>query len=275
MYLTWSTAGALKSAKTPIFDGLDDLAAMPVNTFELFGFPEHIDVSDAVALNRLLDELGQRGLHIQSIHAPSWGAGGVYDLSSLDEATRDKAVHWHQATLRAARLLGAGYITIHGGDRIEEPDQRPRHIEAAIQSIGRLVPLAEQLEVTIALENILDPYLPRDLSEAVALVEGVDSERFRMIFDIGHAFLSDGLDAWLARFDDFPFCAVHATDNHGRVRNTSNDDEHLFPGRGIIPWEEVIGEVHRLGFDGPLTIECALDDELYPWFHNLVVRHQT
>ena len=51
-----------------------------------------------------------------------------------------------------------------------------------------------------------------------------------------------------------------------------SDDEHLFPGEGIIPWAKVLIKMRKLGFDGPVTIECPLKQELMRKFTNLVCR---
>jgi sugar phosphate isomerase/epimerase len=64
--------------------------------------------------------------------------------------------------------------------------------------------------------------------------------------------------------------AVHATDNHGRIKGEHVDDEHLFPGEGIIPWSQVLTKMRKLGFDGPVTIECPIKPELMQQFADLV-----
>src|SRR4030065_13482 len=42
---------------------------------------------------------------------------------------------------------------------------------------------------------------------------------------------------------------VHASDNHG------DEDDHLVPGRGGIPWKEVYALLREIGFPGPFTGE--------------------
>ena len=271
MYITMSSAQNGPVGKQPLLESLDLLERLPIRRFEVFGFPEHLDVRDAALVKQAAKEGLRRGLRWESIHAPAWK--GPYDLSSLDETTRREAVNWNAAAIRAIRELGGAYCVTHGGDRIENPDERPARLAQAARSFQDLLPIAEKEQIVIALENILDPYSPRCLAESVQLMKDAKSTWFRPIFDVGHAFLSDGLDVWLDAIAQpgWDIIAVHVTDNHGRVRNTSDDDEHLFPFRGVIPWDEVFQKIRTTGFDGAVTIECPMDDELFPRFRKLVL----
>jgi sugar phosphate isomerase/epimerase len=271
MYFTIGTSQGSLMSQQPLIDNLDKLEALPIRRFEVFGFPEHLDVRDSAAVVKVAKEGRRRELHWESIHAPAWQ--GPYDLSSLDEDVRHEAVQWNAATIRAIRELGGQYCVTHAGDRIEDPDERPKRLAQSARSFAELLPIAEEQQIPIALENILDPYAPQCLAETVTLMKEVSSSWFRPIFDVGHAFLSDGLDLWFDAIakPDWDIIAVHVTDNHGRVRNTSNDDEHLFPFQGIIPWEDVFKRIRQSEFDGPVTIECALDNELFPRFEKLLL----
>lgn len=271
MFITMSSAQYGSAGKQPLLDILDHLETLPIRRFEVFGFPEHLDVRDAALVTRAAKEGARRGLRWESIHAPAWK--GPYDLSSLDETARREAVNWNAAAIRAIRELGGRYCVTHAGDRIENPDERPARLAQSARSFQELIPIAEKEQIVIALENILDPYAPRCLAESVQLMKDARSPWFRPIFDVAHAFLSDGLDAWYDAIAQpgWDIIAVHVTDNHGHVRNTSDDDEHLFPLRGIIPWEEVFQNIKAAGFDGAVTIECPMDNELFPRFRKLVL----
>lgn len=271
MFFTISSAQKKPSNQYTLMETLDVLETLPIRRFEVFGFPEHLDVRDANIVEQAAKEGQRRDLRWESIHAPAWQ--GPYDLSSLDETARREAVEWNAAAIRAIRQLGGRYCVTHAGDRIENPAERPRRLAQAARSFTDLLPIAEEQQIVIALENILDPYAPSCLAETVQLMNDTSSPWFRPIFDVGHAFLSDGLDIWydaIAR-PDWDTIAVHVTDNHGRVRNTSNDDEHLFPMRGIIPWQEVFRKIKATGFNGAVTLECPMDDELFPRFKQLVL----
>jgi len=263
------SSGLATNQNLSIFNQIDDLMKCPIHNFELFGFPEHIDIKDEGQLNELKKISKKYKFHFESIHAPSWGNNGEYDLSNPNAGLREKAIAWHLAAIKAAKIIKANYVIIHGGDKVNNYKERGIRLENSVKSIKVICKEAEK--INIALENILDPYVPCNLKETLFLLSEIKSPMFHPIFDVGHAFLSDGLEPWYEAGKDFRFIAVHVTDNHGRIRNTSNDDEHLFPGRGIIPWEEVFNRLRGIGFDGPVTLECPIDNKLFAGFRKLVI----
>jgi sugar phosphate isomerase/epimerase len=42
---------------------------------------------------------------------------------------------------------------------------------------------------------------------------------------------------------------VHASDNH------AEEDDHLVPGKGSIPWGRVFGALREVEYGGPFTVE--------------------
>lgn len=269
MYITISTGFASNPAE-PIFEQIDKLRESTFSSFELHGFPEHIDIRDEQVLGRLVRMGRDNGWRFVSIHAPAWGGGGRYDLSNPDADLRNESLDWHRAALNAARFIGAEYVVVHAGEDVKDEHQRQSRLELSTQSLLKLIPLAEKLEIIIALENVLPPYLTGSLEETKYIIETVNSPWVQPVFDVAHAFLTDDLEDWFRFFASHPCIAVHATDNHGRVRGVRDDDEHLFPGEGIIPWPDVLARMRRLGFDGPVTIECPINPALLPRFTDMV-----
>ncbi|MBN1555254.1 MAG: transposase [Phycisphaerae bacterium] len=105
-----------------------------------------------------------------------------------------------------------------------------------------------------------DEHHMRDRTQQIVAREHADARAIGTVDDTGHP--KKGRHT----------AGVHVTDNHGRVRDTSDDDEHLFPFRGVIPREEVFRKIRATGFDGAVTIECPFDAELFPQFEQLVLQ---
>ncbi|MCF6176956.1 MAG: sugar phosphate isomerase/epimerase [Victivallaceae bacterium] len=232
-----------------------------ITAFELHARPEYLDITSSEELAQLKSMTDKCGWKITSLHAPAWQ--GPYDISALDEAEREEAVEWNKKTIQAVKALGGSYCVTHGGDRVEDDGERPARLQQSLKSLKEIIECAAREEIVLSLENVLPPYICQDLSETLYYQQQISSPWLRPIFDVGHAFLSDGLEPWFKVLGQFNWQAIHVTDNHGRVLNTSNDDQHLFPFEGIIPWDEVFKQLQRINFDGPITIETAIKPELF------------
>jgi len=241
--------------------GFDQLDTYGIKHFELHARPETLDINNPKEIEEIKRKFDLCGWKITSLHAPAWK--GPYDISALNEEERKEAVWWNKKTIEAVKSLEGSYCVTHGGDRVEDEGERPERLKQGLKSLGEILKFAEKEQIVLSLENVLDPYVCRDLSETLFYQDQLTSPWLRPIFDVGHAYLSDGLEPWFDILDKFDWQAVHMTDNHGRVLNTSNDDQHLFPFEGLIPWEEVFQNLRRITFDGPITIETAIKPELF------------
>jgi sugar phosphate isomerase/epimerase len=66
--------------------------------------------------------------------------------------------------------------------------------------------------------------------------------------DLGHAHI-EGSALSAVRAAAPRLIHVHASDNRGEK------DEHLVPGKGSIPWNDVTKALMETGFTGPFTVE--------------------
>ena len=56
MYFTIGTSQGSLMSQQPLIDNLDKLEALPIRRFEVFGFPEHLDVRDSAAVVKVAKE---------------------------------------------------------------------------------------------------------------------------------------------------------------------------------------------------------------------------
>jgi sugar phosphate isomerase/epimerase len=268
MYFSTNLDGFVENRHYVENAGFDLIETYGIKHFELHARPEMLDINNPQEIAEINRIFKACGWILTSLHAPAWQ--GPYDLSDLDEESRKTAVWWNVQTMRAVKELGGTYCVTHAGDRVEDETERPERLQQSMKSLSELTVEAEKMAIILSLENVLDPYICRDLSETLFFQEKIISPWLRPVFDVGHAFLSDGLQPWFDILPDFNWQSVHVTDNHGRIRNTSNDDEHLFPFEGIIPWATVFDCVKQIGFDGPVTIETKIKPELFAKLKNIV-----
>jgi sugar phosphate isomerase/epimerase len=163
--------------------------------------------------------------------------GPVHDLNpgSLDVVIRDYTQHCFFKTLSVCQAVGAKYLVLHLGINPLLPDSAlDKWLTDSLLTWRPIVELAEQLGITILLENMFLPS-PKFL---VALKEGLASERVKFCFDIGHFQVYTGipLEEWLDRLGR-DIVELHLNDNSGA------DDEHLALGAGMIDFSAAFSQL--------------------------------
>ncbi|MCS7263508.1 MAG: sugar phosphate isomerase/epimerase [Armatimonadetes bacterium] len=210
--------------------------------------------------NRILSlrrQLEERGLTV-SFHAP-------YTLNLADFVPEIRAanVRYVERLLNVACELGAKWATVHPGYGIGIPTLewvRSKAVDGLKHSLDRLLPIAEKLQVPIALEN-LNPSQPK--SEIVFLLDSVkevnqllneyDSPALKICLDVGHAEVADGFPAFWSAVKG-RCVAMHIHDNDCHI------DLHLVPGNGSINWREIFAILRKDEFKGVLNVELFLDE---------------
>lgn len=202
----------------------------------------------------LRKDLDDTGTHFVDAHAPF---GVTEDLDLPFEKERSGMILRQKLAIEICAELEVDNITIHVGNTPEafaafSLDQLQGFI---VKSLEELLPVAERLGVTIAIENIwCATSTPEKLIE---VLEKLQSPNLGLCFDSGHANLmsrdrgtpdANPVQAWerygAVQYDEdilgkmLPHITTcHLHDNHG-VK-----DEHLLPGRGEMEWAPIIARL--------------------------------
>ncbi len=182
-----------------------------------------------------------------------WQCHGFMDLNlaSSDEATREKSASMLAEHLRLAGQLGVGTVVIHPGwvgERAQREEKPDLVRERMVESLDRLLPIARETGVRIAVENMMKGF-GVDPADLVALAEAVDPEWIGICFDTSHANASEVDSAEGIRTCGASLFTLHLSDNDG------SGDQHRPPYVGTVNWPGVLSALKDISFPGPLTFE--------------------
>lgn len=120
-----------------------------------------------------------------------------------------------------------------------------------LESVRRLLHVAEEYNLKIAIENVPEPYpfLLKSVKDFSNFFTELN-ENLGLTFDIGHANLNNQITAFLKRFSD-RIVHIHASDNDG------DNDSHLGIGYGNIDWKHVAKTIESIDFNGTIVIESV------------------
>jgi sugar phosphate isomerase/epimerase len=176
------------------------------------------------------------------------------NLASLNPLIREASARQLLECLQFAHDLGAEVVVTHPG---ELPGDYPKELlslsrENLIGSLEEALELAEELGVTLALENKArgrNRGLIQFPEEHLGLIEALESPNCRAAFDIGHAH-TFGLDLIKYLEEILPYLVeVHLHDNDG------SGDQHRPLGTGTIDFQPLFESLARGGYCGPLILE--------------------
>ncbi len=209
---------------------------------------------DAV-LSDIRNIYGSNGVRMATFHLP---AGLEDDISSFYESIRKPAVFKMRTWMDKAKTLGAGIGILHPTTRRHDASEEDTgcYIRQLGKSLEELLPAAESISFTIAVENML-------LIPGIQSRFGVFPEHIRLIkknfkhdnlgfcYDSGHALIAGKENAALILEEmSSSLAAFHLQDNAG------DRDSHLAPGRGLVDWKNVFRKMEEMGFSGYAAIEA-------------------
>jgi sugar phosphate isomerase/epimerase len=228
-------------------------AHLEIDLFSPAQWVERFHQARIAALRHQLDSAGLTA---------SFHAAYVLNLADCLPETRAAAVRYVERVLHVAHALGAQWVTVHPGYGVGIPTLswvRNLALDCLRWSLERLLPIAERLQVRLALENI-NPAPPG--SEIVFLLDSPNemaqilrefaSPMLAVCLDVGHAAVADGFAAYWAVAGD-RCVGLHVHDNDGR------DDLHQVPGEGVIDWQGIVAVLKRAAFAGAICVELYDD----------------
>ena len=177
------------------------------------------------------------------------GLGWKYALGHPDEEKQDEAVAINAKVLEIAHWLGAPSVLVVPATVSPEVPYDVA-LEASLDGVRKLVPTAERLKVSIALENVWNKFLLRPV-EMRDFIDQCESQYVGAYLDTGNIVLYGYPEQWI-RILGARICAIHAKDFRAAV-GTGGGFVMLM--EGDVNWPAVMDALREAGFDGALTAE--------------------
>ena len=177
-----------------------------------------------------------------------------WPFSSPDPEDVKKSVARMETSLRNAKLWGADTVLLVPG--VVRPDTTiPQAWQRSQPHIKKLLPLAKELGVVIAIEPVWNKFLltPYDTAK---YVDEFKSPWVKAYFDVGNVVMYGFPQEWIRALDK-RIVKFHLKDFDTKTRQ-------FVPLReGSIDWKEVRKAISEINYSGYLTVELPGGDEAY------------
>lgn len=216
--------------------------------FERIECPTTRSEADANAMREASQKVG---LPIHSVmNMDHW----KYPFSSSDPAVVDRSLEGARVSIRNAHLWGAETVLLVPAVVNSETTYKEAY-ERSQTAIKKLLPLAEELNVTLALEEVWNKFLLSPL-EFARYIDEYDSPRVRAYFDVGNVVLYGYPQDWIRTLGK-RIAKLHIKDfSFRRNPATKNLEAAWVPlGEGDINWKSIYDALHDIGYQGSATLE--------------------
>lgn len=179
-----------------------------------------------------------------------------YPLSSPDPEVVKKCVAGMETSLRNAKLWGASTVLLVPA--VVTPDVTYKQAwDRSVAEIKKMIPLAAELKVIIAVEEVWNKFLLSPL-EFANYVDSFKSPWVQAYFDVGNMVLYGFPQDWIRTLGK-RICKVHFKDFKFEKRVA----EFVNLRDGQIDWKAVYQAFKDIGYKGDATVELSGGDADY------------
>jgi hexulose-6-phosphate isomerase len=211
--------------------------------------------AQTVADPRVADEIKEASAKARlPIHSVMNMDHWQYPLSSPDPEVVARSLKGMETSLRNARLWGADTVLLVPA--VVNPQTTYRQAwERSQPQIRKLIPLAAELKIVIAVEEVWNKFL-LSAPDFARYVDEFESPWVRAYFDVGNVVMFGFPQEWI-RVLGKRIVKFHLKDFKSETRQ-------FVPLReGSIDWREVRRAISEIGFSGYLTVELPGGDAAY------------
>ncbi len=190
------------------------------------------------------------------IHSVMNMAHWKYPLSSADPAVVAESVKGMETSLRNAHFWGAETVLLVPAVVNPQTSYQDAWTRSQ-QQIRKLIPMAEELKVIIAVEEVWNKFLLSPL-EYAKYIDDFRSPWVRSYFDVGNVALTGYPQDWIRTVGQ-RIAKLHIKDFRFRKMQA----EFVPLREGDIDWPEVHKALGEIGYHGTATVELEGGDEAY------------
>ena len=179
-----------------------------------------------------------------------------YPLSSSDPAVVEKSLTGMRTSLHNAKLWGADAVLLVPAVVNPQTSYRDAWTRSQTQ-IRKLIPLAQELKVVIAIEEVWNKFLLSPL-EMAKYIDEFQSPWIQAWFDVGNVVLYGYPQDWIRTLGK-RIVKVHLKD----FKRQESGYAWVNLGEGDVDWPAVRQAFAETGFAGSATVELEPGDEAY------------
>lgn len=217
---------------------------------------EGVELMSHLNRNEVLAARDNTGLSIPSVCGTKHGD---FPLSDPDPKVREKGLDALKLTIEDAGVYGADTVLLVPG-RVTESVSYDECWDRSVAEIKKALPVAEKLNIIIAVENVWNNFLLSPL-EAVNYVDQFNSPLIRFYFDCGNILAFGWPEQWIKILGK-RIAKIHIKEYSRKIADKQGKSAGFAVKllEGDVDWPAVMKALDYVGYAGWATIEQAGGD---------------
>tara|TARA_Y100000588_G_scaffold370171_1_gene439981 strand:+ start:29 stop:853 length:825 start_codon:yes stop_codon:yes gene_type:complete len=235
----------IRSEGTSPLDTIDVAADAGYEGIEPWADEIDAFVESGGSLDDIREKAQDRGLRIVNLIAfPEWAVP--------EDDRREAGLSELRRCLELARRLGCSFLAapprgIH---------DRSVDIFEVAERYASVVDIAKEYGITPLLEYWGIAKTLGRTGEALLVAAECGRPDVQILADVFHMYKGSGHHRGFDQIGAGRLGLVHVNDYPASPgRDTISDADRVFPGDGLAPWDEIVSNLNRIGFDGMLSVE--------------------
>lgn len=178
------------------------------------------------------------------------GCSPMYDVSSPDEAVRQRGIKFMTGIIEFIGRMGGGVV--QGSTYCAWPkklgigEDKQQYVDQSYKSMKHLAKVAEDNNVVVNMEilNRFEQFVFNTVAEALPFVSSIDSPNLGLLLDTFHMNIEE---------DSLPGAIIQAGKYMKGLHCGETNRKPV--GMGRMPWVEIRRALDQIGFDGPIVQE--------------------
>ena len=172
------------------------------------------------------------------------------DISSGYTKKRVKGIDYLKKSIKKVDEFGGEALSgiLYGiwGDELKPGEDKSPYLQRSIESMKEVAKTAENYDVQCNMEvvNRFEQFMLNTSKEGVEYVNKVDSSHVNILLDTYHMNIEE---------DSFAKAIKTAGEKLGHFHIGANNRK--LPGDGHLDWEEIIGTLNEINYDGKIVME--------------------
>jgi len=215
-----------------------------------------IEADSHLNRNEVIEASKSTGLKVHSVcDSKHWRSL----LSSPDQSVRDEGVAALVVALEDAKAYGADAVLLVPG-RVTESVSYDECWDRSTEEIRKAVPVAEKLNVRIAIENVWNNFLLSPL-EAARYIDQFNSTAVGAYFDCGNILAYGWPEQWIKILGK-RIAKIHIKEYSRKIADSQGKSAgfNVKLREGDVNWPAVMAAIDNCGYNGWVSIEMSGGD---------------
>jgi 2-keto-myo-inositol isomerase len=164
-----------------------------------------------------------------------------------------------------ANRLGCQFLVVVPSPLPTEGTTKEEVKRESIEKLQVLLNIAKKNGVGLAFEFLGEPDCSvKDLAFCNEIVGEIDDPDLGLVLDAFHFYAGDSTLDSIEQVNPDKLFVVHLNDTEDLPKKSLRDEHRLLPGKGIIPLQQILSRVKRIGYQGVYSIEL-FRPEYWEW----------